>query len=157
MLMAAIPFGTSSKKRTTRSVASSVSACAAASAGVSVTATPGSADAGISARKAACELGCDGFGRRKIGSVDREQRLGGVRDGIVLQTAGGGNEPDGELLHQRVQHAAKQKIGVGAALVDLLPGAAADQAGEQKAGRRAARRALSSGRWRRWRSRRRRS
>ena len=65
--------------------------------------------------------------------------LGRIRNGVVLQTARGGNEPEGKLALHRVQHAAQQEIRVCAALVDLLAGMAADEAGDgqPRAGQRA--------------------
>ena len=74
----------------------------------------------------------------QVALCEGEDGLRRVRDGVVLPSARGRHEPDRELLHQRIQHAAEQNIRIGAALVDLLPGVAADEAGDGQlhAGRR---------------------
>ena len=81
MLMAAMPFGTSSRKRTTRSVASSVSACSQAGVGSSVTVTPGSA-AAYSFRKSASQAAA--ISRAAGKSSSRRARTASEAFGMAL-------------------------------------------------------------------------
>ena len=66
-----------------------------------------------------------------------------TRDGVVLQTAGDGDEPQRRALADGVQHTAHEEVRVAAALVDLRAGVTAEQAadcdGQRRAGKRRAR------------------
>lgn len=78
---------------------------------------------------------------RKVLLPQGQNGLGCVRNGVVLQTTCGGNEPVGEFFLHRIQYAAQQEICVCAALVNLLTGMAADEAGDgqMRAGQRTGR------------------
>ena len=83
-------------------------------------------------------------GRLRGGSIGyRDNGPALARDGVVLQTAGDGDEPQRRALADGVQYAAHEKVRVAAALVDLRARVAAkqtaDRHGQRRAGKRCAR------------------
>ena len=73
-----------------------------------------------------------------IGNGDDGPAL--TRDGVVLQTAADGDEPQRRALTDGVQHAAHEEVCVAAALVDLRAGVTAEQAADRDGQRRAGKR-----------------
>ena len=83
-------------------------------------------------------------GRLRGGSISRHYKSPALaRDGVVLQAAGDGDEPQRCALADRVQHAPHEEVCVAAAFVDLRARVAAEQAadrdGQRRAGKRRAR------------------
>ena len=72
-------------------------------------------------------FGADGLGGAGIGG-HQSNRPGG--DGVVLETAADGDDPQVGLFLQGAQHPAQQHTAVGAALVDLRAGVTAHQTGD---------------------------
>jgi len=92
----------------------------------------GDADVRIGDRKFVAERGFQltaGVGQHAFRALGHGQNSGREqRDGIVLETARGGNKPKSGFLQQHVQQTAHQLIGTGTALVDLFAGVAAAKA-----------------------------
>lgn len=97
--------------------------------------------------------GCVFVPERSVHVRDRRLRGGSIshyndspaltRDGVVLQAADDGDEPQRRALADGVQYAAHEKVRVAAALVNLRAGVTAEQAadrdGQRRAGKRRAR------------------